>query len=788
MKFLKNITLFIIVILSLVFCLNLDNKLIYKSDIFITKSYYLIDKKINKIICKNFSNNFNNKLLKNNNNKVKNFSLNLITKKENNFYQKNSYKNKNILKINNSHKNLGLKFKINLKNLGKKLKNLVERKLYFKEKFSSNKKQNIKTINRLSNLFKILPKTQFFALKVNNYSKKILVNAENLGIYEQKLTKNNQFFKKYAKKFGCKAGVKLNFILKNTYSDIFYYKKCKNIVKNKQKNTFLVNFNQKFKQNFEKFRKIDKNLSKNLGVKCVYSENYLYFSNKNTCYKKNYFNFDNIFLKNCLKFMSKITKNTKKSIKNQKNFNKIYKNSDKLFEKFGCIVQCIDNFKLYNNLNRNLDKFKKVKSTTFLSKFTKNIDNCSAKDDIKLGKNSIKNTSKNLTLDNEIKLDYNRKFTFIYKGKKYIFNSNELLKDVDITPYQKRLFYDRDFYLKTLENVKQFNLSKREIIAYFYPEIEIIKEKLCKIINIEPEDDIVELKKDTCEINFKKGYKGIYLNQELFYNAIFKALNNKNNIKNDIEIKIFTLDYKENSNLEEKFKEKSCFSTNFGTSSPERKSNIRLALSKFDGLVLEEGEIFKFNSITGIRNEENGYKKAKIISNGTFIDGFGGGVCQVSTTLYNACLLAGMEILEVHNHSLPVSYVQPSFDAMVNTGSSDLIVRNNTGGKILITTSSLNDVCKVKIYGLKNKYKIEKYSEKIEILPAKKDVIDTNYLNYNLNKIEIGDEIRVSFPKEGFISNGYLKYYDDYGRFIKKVKIRTDKYYPTRGVIVKRES
>ena len=56
---------------------------------------------------------------------------------------------------------------------------------------------------------------------------------------------------------------------------------------------------------------------------------------------------------------------------------------------------------------------------------------------------------------------------------------------------------------------------------------------------------------------------------------------------------------------------------------------------------------------------------SKIISNGTFVDGFGGGVCQVSTTLYNAALLSGLEIMEVHNHSLPVSYIEPSFDAIL---------------------------------------------------------------------------------------------------------------------------
>ena len=203
---------------------------------------------------------------------------------------------------------------------------------------------------------------------------------------------------------------------------------------------------------------------------------------------------------------------------------------------------------------------------------------------------------------------------------------------------------------------------------------------------------------------------------------------------------------------------------------------------------MEEGEILSFNTVTGERNEKNGYKQAKIISGGTFVSGYGGGVCQVSTTLYNACLLAGLEIIEVHSHSLPVSYVEPSFDAMVSIGSSDLVFRNNSGGKIIITTSSKGDKCRVKIFGKKNKHKITRTSEKLKIIPAKEDRVETDYKKYNLSELEIGEEKRLSYPKDGFYSNGYLNFYDEKGKKIKTEKIRTSKYNPTEGVVVKREN
>ena len=124
---------------------------------------------------------------------------------------------------------------------------------------------------------------------------------------------------------------------------------------------------------------------------------------------------------------------------------------------------------------------------------------------------------------------------------------------------------------------------------------------------------------------------------------------------------------------------------------------------------------------------------------------------------------------------------------MVSFGSSDLKVRNNSGGKIIITTSSENDICKIKIFGIKNKYKITRQSEKVSLIPAEKDVIDTDYKKYGNYELEIGEEKRISYAKDGFVSRAYLNYYDDKGNFVKQKKIRENKYNATKGIIIKRE-
>ncbi len=402
---------------------------------------------------------------------------------------------------------------------------------------------------------------------------------------------------------------------------------------------------------------------------------------------------------------------------------------------------------------------------------------------------AVSNQTENLILTNSSQENISdnvlRKYTFTYSGKKLVFLAKDYLKDLRISNTQKELLTNENEYRELLNRVTEFGLSKSEIVRYFFPEIEVIKERLCKITDISPEENYVQVVKNSCKLSYVYGKKGKFLNQDDFYGKLFECV--KNNTKN-INIDILVDFYEDTNDIENDFQEKSCFTTNFESSSLPRKNNIRVALEKFDGLVLEQGEVLSFNTVTGERNEKSGYEEAKIISNGTFTTGFGGGVCQVSTTLYNACLLAGLDILEVHNHSLPVSYIEPSFDAMVNSGSSDLVVRNNTDGKIIITTSSKGDKCKIKIFGKKNRYKITRFSEKTKIIPAESDKIDTEYEKYGNLDLEVGEEIRLSYPKDGFYSKGYLKYYDENGVLTQTVQIRENRYGATKGVIVKRES
>lgn len=124
--------------------------------------------------------------------------------------------------------------------------------------------------------------------------------------------------------------------------------------------------------------------------------------------------------------------------------------------------------------------------------------------------------------------------------------------------------------------------------------------------------------------------------------------------------------------------------TSYNKSVSGRVENIRLSTESVDYVVLGSGDTFTFNGIVGERTKERGYQVASVIMDGDFTDGLGGGICQTSTTLYNAVLDAGLTVLERHPHSLPVGYVEEGMDAMVSWGSADLRFRNDFDYPVVI--------------------------------------------------------------------------------------------------------
>lgn len=212
------------------------------------------------------------------------------------------------------------------------------------------------------------------------------------------------------------------------------------------------------------------------------------------------------------------------------------------------------------------------------------------------------------------------------------------------------------------------------------------------------------------------------------------------------------------------------FTTYFDGTNTPRVNNIRLSAGRIAGVMLEPGEEFSFNQTVGLRTEENGYQNATVIQNGEFVDGIGGGVCQTSTTLFNAALLAGMRITESRNHSLTIGYVPPSLDAMVSE-YSDLKFVNARAERVYILSFVEGEEITFRFYGTPDGKRRETESKVLMRLPPPPPKI-----------IEGSAEKTVRAEKEGVASESYLLVYGEDGALLSRELIRKDSYATVQGI------
>ena len=192
----------------------------------------------------------------------------------------------------------------------------------------------------------------------------------------------------------------------------------------------------------------------------------------------------------------------------------------------------------------------------------------------------------------------------------------------------------------------------------------------------------------------------------------------------------------------------SSFSTNYNARDTDRTTNLKLATNKINGTVLMPGETFSYNQVVGARTIAAGYKEAPIYVQGQVVDGLGGGICQITSTLYNAVLYANLEIVERSNHQFVPSYVTASRDATVVYGSIDFKFKNNRNYPIKLICSVANGVASFQIFGLKtdNEYEVvissyetgrtsnAIYSEAYKILKQNGQVVDKQLLSRDVYK------------------------------------------------------
>lgn len=299
---------------------------------------------------------------------------------------------------------------------------------------------------------------------------------------------------------------------------------------------------------------------------------------------------------------------------------------------------------------------------------------------------------------------YGEQIEFVYNNNLFEYNLQKNIKQSNLFSFNYNINkYNRFSSPKErqllLSKMLDMGLDKKIVLEYLFPNITKTINRISKNIYTKPVDAILKINSNTNKVfHITKEKLGITLNENTLYDLIIeKFLNNKTLLINVPTTTLLPDVY------EKDLKVYSClradFSTDISSSSQDRKHNIKNALNRLNKAEIMPNETFSFNKTIGKRTQENGYRQAKIIVNNEFVDGLGGGVCQVSSTLYNTALLAGLEILEANKHSKQVHYVKYGFDAMVNYGSSDLKFKNNTNHKLTIITNFSQSKLRIRIFG-----------------------------------------------------------------------------------------
>lgn len=179
------------------------------------------------------------------------------------------------------------------------------------------------------------------------------------------------------------------------------------------------------------------------------------------------------------------------------------------------------------------------------------------------------------------------------------------------------------------------------------------------------------------------------------------------------------------------------FSTRYDASNIDRSTNLKIAVQKINDKVIMPGETFSYNQTLGNRTTAAGYKNAKIYENGQVIDGIGGGICQISTTLYNSVLLSNLDIVERRNHQFTTSYVPAGRDATVVYGQTDFKFKNSRNYAIKIKANVSNGIATVSIYGVKEEkeYSISFNTKTISTIPFTVKYNDDNTLPVGTEKV-----------------------------------------------------
>ena len=369
----------------------------------------------------------------------------------------------------------------------------------------------------------------------------------------------------------------------------------------------------------------------------------------------------------------------------------------------------------------------------------------------------------------------------IEQEKEYDFSFKDFNAHYDIEKIINKAYdYARNGnFIKRYEEVVKLRKNPLKLNAEYIINREFIKTKLADIessVYIKPKDAYIY--RENGKFITVEGKDGRKLNPDKNLDLIIDLLNKKtggeiNLIFDSVSPRYSKNDFAKTKDLLGTFK------TVFGNSKISRNQNIINAARKINNNVVYPGEIYSLNNNLKPFSIKNGYVNAPIIVNGKLTDGMGGGICQLSTVLYNAVLYSELDIVERRNHSLKVGYIDYGFDATLAGDYIDLKFKNNTSVPLLIESVINQNSLVINIYGEETRpqtRKITFQNELVAKIPAPAETI------IYTNELPEGEKRFETRSKNGFRYKLYKIIYEN-GVQKEKVLVNTSYYRPTRGTV-----
>ena len=221
----------------------------------------------------------------------------------------------------------------------------------------------------------------------------------------------------------------------------------------------------------------------------------------------------------------------------------------------------------------------------------------------------------------------------------------------------------------------------------------------------------------------------------------------------------------------------STYTSKYDESNVNRSTNVKIATSKINNVILLPGETFSYNQTVGERTISNGFKEASIYTSKGVEYGLGGGICQVSSTLYNAVLEANLDIVERKNHRYAVTYVPNGRDATVSYGSIDFKFKNTRKYPIKLVASAKNGICSISVKGIKEdvEYNVTVTTRKLQTTP-----FETKYINDNT--LAKGTQVVKQHGYYGYKYETY-KVLSLNGTVVSTTLLSTDTYTPLTKIV-----